>query len=133
MAIDFSFTPDQDHLREAARQFLQQRCPTSVVRELEDTELGYDPAVWREIAGLGWLGLTVPEQYGGAGAEFLTLVPLYEEMGRVPMHNIVPRLEASPGRLRRPAPKLGEHTAEVLARIGIAGADLARLKSERIV
>ncbi|MFI5045744.1 MAG: acyl-CoA dehydrogenase family protein [Acidimicrobiia bacterium] len=82
MAIDFSFTPDQVHLRDSARQFLAQRCPTSVVRHLETTDAGYDAAVWREMADLGWLGTTVPERHGGAGAEFLTLVPLYEEMGR---------------------------------------------------
>ena len=40
-----------------------------------------------------------------------------EQMGTIPMHAVVPRLSASPGVLRRPAPKLGEHTAEILARL----------------
>ena len=56
-----------------------------------------------------------------------------EELGSVTMHNVVPRLSATPGALRRPAPKLGEHTAEILARVGIAAADLTRLRSEGIV
>jgi crotonobetainyl-CoA:carnitine CoA-transferase CaiB-like acyl-CoA transferase len=56
-----------------------------------------------------------------------------EEIGSVTVHNVIPRLSATPGALRRPAPKLGEHTAEILARVGVAGADLAQLKSERIV
>ena len=56
-----------------------------------------------------------------------------EELGSVTMHNVVPRLSATPGALRRPAPKLGEHTAEILARVGIAADDLARLRSEGIV
>ena len=56
-----------------------------------------------------------------------------EEIGSVTVHNVIPRLSATPGALRRPAPKLGEHTAEVLARIGIGDADLAELRSERIV
>ncbi len=38
-------------------------------------------------------------------------------MGSVPMHNIVPRLAATPGGFRRPAPELGEHTAEILAEL----------------
>ena len=38
-------------------------------------------------------------------------------MGSVPMHNIVPRLSHSPGGFRRPAPALGEHTAEILAEL----------------
>jgi crotonobetainyl-CoA:carnitine CoA-transferase CaiB-like acyl-CoA transferase len=56
-----------------------------------------------------------------------------EEIGSVTVHNVIPRLSTTPGALRRPAPKLGQHTAEILARIGIDGADLAQLRSERIV
>jgi len=56
-----------------------------------------------------------------------------DEIGSVSMHNVIPRLSATPGALRRPAPKLGEHTAEILARVGIADADLAELRCERIV
>jgi crotonobetainyl-CoA:carnitine CoA-transferase CaiB-like acyl-CoA transferase len=56
-----------------------------------------------------------------------------EQTGTLPMHNIVPRLSAAPGRLRRPAPTLGEHTAEVLATIGIDGVQLAALKEQGVV
>jgi crotonobetainyl-CoA:carnitine CoA-transferase CaiB-like acyl-CoA transferase len=56
-----------------------------------------------------------------------------EETGSVTVHNVIPRLSATPGALRRPAPRLGEHTAEVLARIGIVDTELARLRCERIV
>ena len=55
------------------------------------------------------------------------------ELGSVSMHNVVPRLSATPGALRRPAPKLGEHSSEILTRIGIAAAELAQLRSEGIV
>jgi crotonobetainyl-CoA:carnitine CoA-transferase CaiB-like acyl-CoA transferase len=56
-----------------------------------------------------------------------------EELGSLTMHNVLPRLSATPGALRRPAPKLGEHTPEILARVGVAAGDLARLRSEGIV
>jgi len=82
MAIDLRYSADQDHLRESARSFFAQRCPTTVVRELEETDAGFDPAMWREMADLGWLGVTVPERWGGGGGSFLSLIPLYEEMGR---------------------------------------------------
>jgi crotonobetainyl-CoA:carnitine CoA-transferase CaiB-like acyl-CoA transferase len=39
------------------------------------------------------------------------------ELGSIPMHNVVPRLGASPGGFRRPAPELGEHTDEILAEL----------------
>jgi alkylation response protein AidB-like acyl-CoA dehydrogenase len=82
MAIDVQFTPDQDHLRDSARQYFARRCPTTVVRELEASEAGYDAAMWKEMADLGYLGITVPQSYGGGGGGFLSLIPLYEEMGR---------------------------------------------------
>lgn len=49
------------------------------------------------------------------------------EHGALPMHNIVPRLSETPGRFRRPAPSLGEHTAEVLAEAGLSAAAVAAI------
>jgi formyl-CoA transferase len=40
-----------------------------------------------------------------------------DQMGTIPMHAVVPRLSESPGAIRHPAPKLGEHTEEVLSRL----------------
>ena len=56
-----------------------------------------------------------------------------DEIGRVTMHNVIPRLSATPGALRRPAPKLGEHTGEVLGRLGVDADQLAALRDEEIV
>jgi len=52
------------------------------------------------------------------------------ELGSLPMHDIVPRLSATPGRWRRPAPALGEHTDAVLAEAGLDAATIARLRAE---
>ncbi|WP_457581052.1 CaiB/BaiF CoA transferase family protein [Ensifer canadensis] len=49
------------------------------------------------------------------------------EHGALPMHNIVPRLSETPGRFRRPAPELGEHTAEVLAEAGVNATSAAAI------
>lgn len=50
-----------------------------------------------------------------------------EEHGALPMHNIVPRLSATPGTFRRPAPGLGEHTSEVLEEVGVSPEAVARI------
>ncbi|HEX3487133.1 MAG TPA: CoA transferase [Micropepsaceae bacterium] len=52
------------------------------------------------------------------------------ELGSLPMHNIVPRLSATPGVWRRPAPSLGQHTDEILAQAGLDAADIARLREQ---
>jgi crotonobetainyl-CoA:carnitine CoA-transferase CaiB-like acyl-CoA transferase len=56
-----------------------------------------------------------------------------DEMGRLPMHNLIPRLSATPGRLRRPAPKLGEHTAEILQSLGLDPEEIHGLAQEGII
>jgi crotonobetainyl-CoA:carnitine CoA-transferase CaiB-like acyl-CoA transferase len=50
-----------------------------------------------------------------------------EELGTVPMHAVVPRLSATPGHIRMPAPALGEHTAALLGEIGVGAAQLEAL------
>lgn len=80
---DFGFDEDHEVLRDSARSFLQERCPISEVRRLAEDPLGHDPGLWKEMAGLGWTGLAIPEEHGGAGLGALHLALLLEEMGRV--------------------------------------------------
>ncbi|MBV8089273.1 MAG: CoA transferase, partial [Alphaproteobacteria bacterium] len=55
------------------------------------------------------------------------------QMERLPMHNIIPRLSATPGRLRRPAPALGEHTAEILGALGLDRGEIAGLARDGVI
>jgi len=80
--MDFSLSEEQEMLKTAAHDFLENECPESLVREVEKGDEGYSPELWKKIADLGWLGLVYPEQYGGGGMSFLDLAVLYEEMGR---------------------------------------------------
>jgi 3-oxocholest-4-en-26-oyl-CoA dehydrogenase beta subunit len=82
MAIDVSLGEDQLLLQQSVAEFLRRRCPPDVVREIEAGAVGYSAELWREMAALGWLGISIPEGYGGAGGSFLDLHPLYEELGR---------------------------------------------------
>jgi alkylation response protein AidB-like acyl-CoA dehydrogenase len=82
MAIDFTLDDDQQLLQQSANEFFRRRYPSEVVREIEAGDVGYSTDHWREMADLGWLGITLPAQYGGGGGRLLDLYPLYEEMGR---------------------------------------------------
>ncbi|MEX1009653.1 MAG: acyl-CoA dehydrogenase family protein [Acidimicrobiia bacterium] len=82
MAIDLSLDDDQLLIQRSAQELFRRRCPPEVVRDIEAGELGYAPDLWQEMAGLGWLGIAAPEEYGGTGGSFLDLYPIYEEMGR---------------------------------------------------
>jgi alkylation response protein AidB-like acyl-CoA dehydrogenase len=81
--LDFGFSQEQEMLRQSARSLLEKECPTTVVRKLMDDERGYDPALWRKFAELGWTGLVLPEEFGGSGLGYVDLVVVLEEMGRV--------------------------------------------------
>ncbi len=80
--MNLDFSEEQIMLRSMARDFLTDKFPKKVVRELEESETGYSPDTWKEMVGLGWMGLALPEEYGGEGMTFLDLAVLLEEMGR---------------------------------------------------
>ena len=80
--MNFSLTEEQEMLRKAARDFLITECPKSLVREMAEDKKGYPPQLWQKMGEMGWIGLIIPEEYGGAGASFFDLVVLLEEMGR---------------------------------------------------
>lgn len=80
--MNFGFTEEQELLRDGVRKFLAERCPMSEVRRLSETAEGFSRDLWLETARLGWPGLAVAEEYGGAGQGFVDLVVLLEETGR---------------------------------------------------
>jgi alkylation response protein AidB-like acyl-CoA dehydrogenase len=76
------FTEEQEELRASAKRFLEDRSSSHVVRQLMETEAGFDERTWKQMADLGWLGIAIPEAYGGLGFGFVELTVLLEEMGR---------------------------------------------------
>jgi alkylation response protein AidB-like acyl-CoA dehydrogenase len=80
--MNFGFSEEQEMLRDSARRFLETECPTTFVRKMMADETAHSGELWKKIAGLGWLGILLPEEYGGAGGGFLDLVVILEEMGK---------------------------------------------------
>jgi len=80
--MNFGFNEEQEQLRAQVRRFLDHRCPIEEVRRVMAAPEGFSRELWGEVAALGWLGLTVPEAYGGTGLQWIDLVVVLEETGR---------------------------------------------------
>src|SRR5271154_4215908 len=80
--MNFDFSDDQKQLRDQARKFLSDKCPSKAVRTVLDGKEPYDRALWKGLAEMGFLGVAIPEEFGGAGAGQLELCVIAEEIGR---------------------------------------------------
>jgi alkylation response protein AidB-like acyl-CoA dehydrogenase len=83
--MDLSLNEHQRMLAQSVRSFMERRAPRSKIVALQRSELGYEPETWKTIAELGWLGLLLPERYGGGGASLTDAAVLYQEFGRGPL------------------------------------------------
>lgn len=80
--MNFDFSDDLNQLREQARRFLAEQCPTQAVRRILERDAPFDRALWQQVAKMGWLGAALPEQYGGAALGHEGLCVIAEELGR---------------------------------------------------
>jgi alkylation response protein AidB-like acyl-CoA dehydrogenase len=80
--MKLTLTEEQEMLKKTARDFLTDKCPKTLVKQMEESETGYSKELWQEMAELGWMGLAFPEKYGGGDMNFLDLAMLLEEMGQ---------------------------------------------------
>lgn len=87
------FTLSDEHrmLQEAAHGFVQERMSTALTRRLRDARESFDRSLWGEMAAMGWTGILVPEEFGGAGLDRRALGLVLEECGRTlapsPLHS----------------------------------------------
>ncbi len=80
--MDFEFSAEQLQLRNEARRYLADKCPTTVPRAVLEGAGSYDKALWAGLAEMGFLGAAIPEEYGGLGLGYLELCVIAEELGR---------------------------------------------------
>jgi alkylation response protein AidB-like acyl-CoA dehydrogenase len=83
--MDFTFSPEQEALRETVRSFLTTAAPPAYVRAMIDDARGFTDEWWQQARQLGWPGLLVAGDMGGAGLGMVDLVVLMEESGRLPL------------------------------------------------
>ncbi len=76
------FSEEQAEILDVAINFCRDKSPIEKVRALIEGDKGFDPAVWTELAELGWLAIALPEEFGGIGLSLAEVVPVVEQMGR---------------------------------------------------
>ena len=80
--LAMAFSDEQAMILDSAKAFCSDKSTIAAVRNLLDSETGFNPQVWQEMVALGWTGIAIPEEYGGLNLGVGALVPLVETMGR---------------------------------------------------
>ena len=76
------FSDEQSMLLDSAVSFCREKSPVSKVRQLLNSDEGFDAAVWQDMVSLGWTGIAVPEHLGGSGLSLAEAVTIAEPLGR---------------------------------------------------
>lgn len=79
--MNFGFNEMQVMLGDDARRLLTNKCTHQELYNLLDSAEGYSPELWQEMSALGWMGLLIPEEYGGVGLTLVDLAPILEQWG----------------------------------------------------
>ena len=82
--MSLALTEEQELLRNTAREFIAEHSPVKELRRLRDTNdpVGFSRELWKQMAELGWAGITLPEELGGADLGYAELGLVLEECGR---------------------------------------------------
>ncbi|HLG92698.1 MAG TPA: acyl-CoA dehydrogenase family protein [Acidimicrobiales bacterium] len=106
--MDFTFSSEQEQLRQAVRATLAAEAPREYVRRMIDDPVGVSGELWAKMAELGWTATLVPADAGGLGLGLVDMVVIQEEMGRLPL----------------PGPFLSSAVLATLAATRLSAADL---------
>ena len=85
MSLDLELSEGEVLLRNTAEDFLRRDAPKDVVQHLLDTDTGVTDELWRTAAEMGWLGIVVPQEYGGSGLPLTSAGVLFETLGAGPL------------------------------------------------
>jgi len=80
--MEVNLSEDQIQMANQARRFFENLMPMEYVRSMLEDPRGYTDPVWSKMAEMGWMGMCLPEAYGGLGLGLLDLSVVLEEMGR---------------------------------------------------
>lgn len=91
--MDLSLTETQTMLKSSAREFLDREAPRALIKEMDESDSGFSPELWSQMSDMGWVGLALPEKYGGGDGNLTDVGVLFEELGYAcvssPLHSSV--------------------------------------------
>ena len=79
--LAISLTEEQGMLLDVARGFVRDQAPIEAVRAQLETETGYESRIWQSMVEMGWTGISLPDEVGGAGMGIGSAVPVFEALG----------------------------------------------------
>ena len=85
MSLDLRLTEIEEMLRTTALDFMKRDAPKEVIQDLQETDTGYTEELWRKAVEMGWLGVIIPEQYGGTENPLISAGILFEALGTGPL------------------------------------------------
>ena len=85
MSLDLNLTESEEMLKATALDFMKRDAPKEVIQRLHETDTGLTDELWREAVEMGWLGIIIPEQYGGTGNPLTSAAVLFEAIGTGPL------------------------------------------------
>src|SRR5437870_10069528 len=83
--MDLTLTETQEMFKKVASDFVKAEAPAHQMTQWYRNKETFRPEIYRKAADLGWLGMLLPEQYGGAGASLTDCAVVFEELGRGPV------------------------------------------------
>ena len=85
MSLDLNLTESEEMLKKTALDFLRRDAPKEVVQVLQETDTGITEELWQKAVEMGWLGIIIPEQYGGTENPLTSAGVLFEALGTGPL------------------------------------------------
>ncbi|MGZ9174983.1 MAG: acyl-CoA dehydrogenase family protein, partial [Candidatus Binatia bacterium] len=83
--MDLKLNDDQNMMKKVAGDFLKAEAPSHVITEWYQKKIAHLPELYKKTAGVGWLGMTVPDEFGGGGSSATDCAVVFEELGRGPL------------------------------------------------
>jgi alkylation response protein AidB-like acyl-CoA dehydrogenase len=83
--MDLRLNEDQSMMKKVAANFLKSEAPSYVITEWFQKKIAFIPELYQKTAEVGWLGMTLPEEYGGGAASCTDCAAVFEELGRGPL------------------------------------------------